>query len=142
MKTITPKEKDIVRSWVQVNANGKVLGRLATRIASILRGKNKPLFVPNLDLGDYVVVTNAEKVVLTKNKEFSKTYKSYSGYPGGLKEIPYKKMMSKKPEQIIKNAVKGMLPKGPLGREMFRKLKVYAGEDHPHQSQKPKVIDL
>lgn len=142
MKTVTPKKDDIQQNWYLFDASDAVLGRLATRIATILRGKNKPYFSPHLDTGDYVVVINAEKVKLTGNKEQQKIYKSYSGYPGGLREIPYDRMMEKKPEHIITHAVKGMLPKNILGRQLITKLKVYAGSEHPHQAQNPQQISL
>lgn len=142
MKTITPKAKDIQRDWLQVSADGKVLGRLTTKIASLLRGKHKPCFVTNLDTGDYVIVTDCEKIKLTGRKELNKKYDQYSGYPDGLKQIPYQRMKKEKPEMIIKKAVKGMLPKGPLGRQMMRKLKVHVGDQHPHGAQKPVMIEL
>jgi len=140
MKTLTPKQDQINHDWFLIDAEGQTLGRLSTKIASLLRGKHKPYFAPNLDTGDFVVVINAEKVRLTGNKELQKTYASYSGYPGGYKEIPFARMQSKKPEEIIIRAVKGMLPKNPLGRKLILKLKVYSGAEHPHTAQKPKAI--
>ncbi len=140
MKTLTPKQDQIKQDWYLIDAEGQTLGRLSTKIAGLLRGKHKPYFAPHLDTGDYVIVINAEKVHLTGNKELQKTYKTYSGYPGGYKEIPFARMQSKKPEEIIIKAVKGMLPKNPLGRQLLTKLKVYAGEKHPHEAQKPQVI--
>ncbi len=141
MKTITPKQSEIKKDWYQVDAQDIILGRLSSRVAAILRGKNKPYFAPNIDTGDFVIVFNAEKIKLSGNKELNKIYKRYSGYPGGLKNIEYKRMQEKKPEQIIIHAVKGMLPKGPLGKEMLKKLKVYAGPMHPHSAQKPITLD-
>jgi len=140
MKTLTPKQDQIKQDWYLIDAEGQTLGRLSTKIAGLLRGKHKPYFAPHLDTGDYVIVINAEKVHLTGNKELQKTYKTYSGYPGGYKEIPFARMQGKKPEEIIIKAVKGMLPKNPLGRQLLTKLKVYAGEKHPHEAQKPQVI--
>ena len=142
MKTVTPKADQIRHDWYLVDAEDLVLGRLATRIATILRGKNKPYFTPHLDTGDYVVVINAEKVRLTGNKELQKTYQRYSGYPSGRKEIPFKRMLQEKPEEIITHAVRGMLPKNSLGRQIITKLKVYAGNQHPHTAQKPKPLAL
>jgi large subunit ribosomal protein L13 len=142
MKTDTPKADQIRHDWYLVDAADLVLGRLATQIATILRGKNKPYFTPHLDTGDYVVVINAEKVRLTGNKELQKTYQRYSGYPDGRKEIPFKRMLQEKPEEVITHAVKGMLPKNSLGRQIITKLKVYAGNQHPHTAQKPKPLTL
>lgn len=142
MKTLTPSPGDITRAWYVVDATGIPLGRLSTKIASILRGKNKPYFVPNIDTGDYIVVINAEKVKVTGLKSLQKEYQSFSGYPSGLKRIPYAAMMEKHPEQIIEHAVKGMLPKTTLGNEMFKKLKVYAGTEHPHGAQQPVELNL
>ncbi len=140
MKTVTPKADQIRHDWYLVDAEDLVLGRLATRIAIILRGKNKPYFTPHLDTGDYVVVINAEKVRLTGNKELQKTYQRYSGYPSGRKVIPFKRMLQEKPEEVITHAVRGMLPKNSLGRQIITKLKVYAGNQHPHIAQKPKPL--
>ncbi|MDO9577015.1 MAG: 50S ribosomal protein L13 [Candidatus Cloacimonadales bacterium] len=142
MKTAAPKANQIQQNWYLVDATDMVLGRLATQVASILRGKNKPYFSPHLDTGDFIVVINAEKIRLTGNKELSKTYQRYSGYPGGRTEIPYKKMLEEKPEEIILHAVKGMLPKNILGRLIIQKLKVYAGSEHPHGGQKPQILSL
>ncbi|PID27923.1 MAG: 50S ribosomal protein L13 [Candidatus Cloacimonadota bacterium] len=141
MRTVVPKQDMIKQDWYIVDASDQVLGRLASKIAAVLRGKNKPYYTPHLDTGDFVVVINADKVRLTGNKELQKVYKRYSGYPGGQKEISYKRMMAAKPEQIIEHAVKGMLPKNTLGRKIFRKLKVYAGAEHPHQAQQPKPLN-
>jgi len=140
MKTLTPSPGDIKRAWYVVDAADKPLGRLSTQIASILRGKNKPYFAPNLDCGDFVVVINAEKVRVSGLKAEQKVYQSYSGYPGGLKEVSYARMMEKHPEQIIEHAVKGMLPKTILGRAMIKKLKVYTGSQHPHEAQQPEEL--
>jgi large subunit ribosomal protein L13 len=140
MKTLAPKSDQIQQDWYLVDATDVVLGRLATKVASIIRGKNKPYFSPHLDTGDYIVVINAEKIVLTGTKELQKFYKRYSGYPGGQREIPFKRMLEEKPEEIITHAVKGMLPKNALGRKLLKKLKVYAGEAHPHAGQMPKEL--
>jgi len=129
MKTMMPKADQITRDWFVIDAEDVVLGRLATKVATILRGKHKPYFAPHMDTGDFVVVINAEKIRLTGNKELQKTYQRYSGYPGGLTEISYKRMLQEKPEEIITHAVKGMLPKNALGRKVIRKLKVYAGNE-------------
>lgn len=140
MKTLTPTPDQIQRDWYVIDAEGQTLGRIATKIASILRGKNKPYFATNLDCGDFVVVINAEKVGVTGTKAESKVYQNYSGYPGGLREVSFKKMLDSKPEEIIRSAVKGMLPKNTLGRQMFKKLKVYVGNEHPHAAQQPKTL--
>lgn len=140
MKTLTPTPDQIHRDWYVIDAEGQTLGRIATKIASILRGKNKPYFATNLDCGDYVVVINAEKVGVTGAKADSKVYQNYSGYPGGLREVSFKRMLDSKPEEIVRSAVKGMLPKNTLGRQMFKKLKVYAGTEHPHTAQQPKTL--
>jgi len=142
MKTYIPKPSEIERKWYLVNAEGKILGRLSSRIAQILSGKDKPTYTPHLDVGDFVVVINAEKVKVTGNKEEKKIYYWHSGYPGGLKERTYQELLDKKPQDIIRKAVRGMLPKSKLGRQMFQKLKVYAGPQHPHQAQKPEQLDL
>jgi len=141
-KTYFPKRDDIKREWVLVDAEGKSLGRLASKIASILRGKNKPYFSPHLDTGDFVVVINADKVRLTGKKASQKTYFKHSGYLGGWRQIPFKEMLAKHPERIIKHAVWGMLPKNRLGRKIFKKLKVYSGTEHPHRAQKPQEIEI
>ncbi|HPX93105.1 MAG TPA: 50S ribosomal protein L13 [Bacillota bacterium] len=142
MKTYMPKAGDIDRKWYLVDAEGQILGRLATGIAAILRGKNKAEYTPHMDMGDFVVVVNAEKIVLTGKKEEQKLYRRHTGYPGGLREIPYERMMEKHPERVLEKAVRGMLPKNTLGRAMFRKLKVYAGPEHKHQAQQPVKIEL
>ena len=142
MKTYIPKEAEIVKKWNLVDAEGKILGRLASKIAQILSGKNKPIYTPHLDVGDFVVVINAQKVKVTGGKEEKKIYYHHTGYPGGIKGIVYEDLLKKKPEMIIREAVKGMLPKSKLGRKMFKKLKVYAGEKHPHQAQKLEKMEL
>ena len=140
MKTYIPKQGEIDRKWYVVDATGKPLGRVATQIATILRGKHKPTYTPFMDTGDYVIVINASKVALTGGKEDKKVYYRHTGYIGGIKETPYKVMKRKHPERIIKFAVKGMIPHTPLGRKMLKKLKVYRGSEHPHQAQNPEVI--
>ena len=140
MKSYIAKPADVQRKWYIVDAEGKTLGRLATEIATVLRGKHKVTFTPHVDGGDFVVVVNAEKVVLTGKKLDQKMYRYHTGYVGGLKEITYREMMAKKPEKVVELAVKGMLPKGPLGRQMYTKLHVYAGPEHQHAAQKPEVL--
>lgn len=140
MKTYSVKAGEIERNWYVVDARGKVLGRLATEIARILRGKHKPIYSPHLDTGDFVVVINAEEVAVTGRKADQKTYFRHSGYMGGEKHIPYRRMQERHPERIIELAVKGMLPKNALGRQMRRKLRVYAGSEHPHQGQNPEPL--
>ncbi len=142
MKTYMAKKEEVERKWYVVDASDKVLGRLASQIASILRGKNKPTFTPHVDTGDFVIVVNAEKIVLTGNKLDQKFYRHHSLYPGGLKEVSYRKLIETKPELIIEEAVKNMLPKGPLGRQMVKKLKVYRGPQHENEAQKPEVLEL
>ena len=142
MSTTLAKPTNVNRRWILVDAEGKVLGRMASRIASILRGKNKVTFTPYIDTGDFVVVINAEKVKVTGNKLQQKTYGNYSGYPSGLKTKTLQELLDKQPEQVIQKAVKGMLPRGPLGRKQLSKLKIYAGANHPHGAQEPKVVTL
>ena len=142
MKTYVPKKTEIKKNWYLVDAEGKILGRLASKIAQILSGKNKPIYTPFLDTGDFVVVINAKKVKVTGNKEKKKVYYHYSGYPGGMKEIVYEKLLEKKPALIIQKAVRGMLPKNKLRSKMLKKLKVYAGTEHRHQAQNPEKIEL
>mgnify|MGYP003573895759 CR=1 FL=1 len=142
MNTYVPKQAEILRNWWVVDADGKTLGRLATVVASTLRGKHKPSFTPFLDTGDHVVVVNAEKIVLTGTKRKDKMYRRHSGYPGGLKETNAEELRGKFPERLVEAAVKGMLPKGPLGRKMIKKLKVYAGPEHPHQAQRPESMPI
>lgn len=141
-KTYATKAGDITRDWYVVDADGVPLGRLATRVAHILRGKHKPIFTPHLDTGDYVIVINAKKIVLTGSKPDKKVYYRHSGYIGGLKAIPYSRMATERPARVIEQAVKGMLPHNRLGRAMYKKLKVYAGPDHRHKAQNPKPLDL
>jgi large subunit ribosomal protein L13 len=136
--TWSPKASDVSRDWLLVDAEGQVLGRFATQVATLLRGKHKPTYTPHMDMGDYVVVVNADKIQVTGKKPEQKMYYRHSGYPGGLKTISYRNLHQKHPDRIIKFAVKGMLPKGRLGRSMLRKLHVYAGPRHPHVAQQPK----
>ena len=142
MRTYTATPATIKRDWYVVDATDKVLGRLATEIARRLRGKHKPQFTPHMDTGDYIVVVNAEKIKVTGNKMRDKIYYSHSGWPGGLKQISFEKLQQKSPTTIIERAVKGMLPKGPLGRAMFKKLKVFAGPEHSHVAQQPIQLEL
>jgi len=142
MRTYNAKNETTSHDWYIVDATEKTLGRLASGIARRLRGKHKPIYTPHVDTGDYIVVINANKVKVTGNKTKDKIYYSHSGYPGGIKEITFEKLLAKKPERVIEIAVKGMLPKNPLGRAMYRKLKVYAGTEHPHEAQQPKQLDL
>ncbi|HEY9161582.1 MAG TPA: 50S ribosomal protein L13 [Desulfomonilia bacterium] len=142
MKTFIAKKEEAERNWVLIDAADKVVGKVAVEIASILRGKNKPVFTPHVDTGDFVVVINAEKVKLTGNKLEQKTYYRHSGYMGGIKAASAKSIMAKNPEEILKHAVRGMLPKNSLGKSMFKKLKVYTGSNHPHEAQMPKAINL
>ena len=142
MKTFSARPKDIEKKWYLIDAEGQVLGRMATRIADILRGKDKPIYTPHLDTGDFVVVINAEKVVVTGKKAEQKEYQRYSGYPGGLKKIPYRRMLKTHPERIIEHAVRGMIPHNRLGRALIKKLKVYAGPEHPHQAQQPELLKI
>ena len=142
MKTYTVKGSEIERSWWVVDAENRVLGRLASKVARILRGKHKPTYSPHLDVGDHVIVVNAEKIRLTGNKEETKRYFRHSGYMGGEKMIPFKRMRERRPERVIERAVKGMLPRGPLGRQMATKLRVYAGPEHPHEAQQPEPLEL
>ena len=142
MKTYSAKAESVQRDWYVVDAAGKTLGRLAAEVALRLRGKHKPEFTPHVDTGDYIVVVNAEKVAVTGNKAAKKIYYSHTEYPGGIKDISFEKLIEKAPERALQSAVKGMLPKGPLGREMFRKLKIYAGSEHPHTAQQPQTLDL
>lgn len=141
-KTYSPKPADIDRAWFVVDGNGLRLGRLATVVASTLRGKHKPMYTPHEDTGDFVVVVNADKVVLTGRKEDQKIYWRHSNRPGGLKEQTAREVRTKKPELLVEAAVKGMLPKNSLGRRMFRKLKVYAGGEHPHEAQQPQALEI
>lgn len=142
MKTYVTKPDEVKREWYVVDATGKTLGRLATGIARILRGKHKPNYSPMIDVGDYVIVINAEKVRVTGRKLTEKFYYRHSGYPGGFKQISLRDMLARHPTRVIEYAVRGMLPKNALGRRMFKKLKVYAGPEHPHQAQNPKPLEL
>jgi large subunit ribosomal protein L13 len=142
MKTFMAKAESVDRRWLLVDAEGQTLGRLATQIATFLRGKHKAEYTPHVDTGDFVIVINADKVVVTGNKEMQKMYRRHSGYPGGMKEVSYQDMMKKHPERILESAVRGMLPKNSLGRQMYRKLKVYNGPDHPHAAQEPELIEI
>lgn len=140
MSTQVAKKTAVNRSWFVVDLEGKVLGRAASEIARVLRGKHKPIYSPSVDTGDFVIVVNAEKLKLTGNKMADKQYYHHTGYPGGIRSINAAKLLEKKPEELVKKAVKGMLPKNKLGREMFKKLKVYAGSDHPHAAQQPQEL--
>ena len=140
--TISAKPETVKRDWFIIDATDKVLGRLSTEIARRLRGKHKAEYTPHVDTGDYIVVTNADKVRVTGNKAKNKIYYRHTGYPGGIKDINFEKLVAKKPEMVIQKAVKGMLPKGPLGRQMFSKLKVYAGTEHPHSAQQPQTLEI
>ena len=142
MKTYVPKLAEISRDWWLVDAQGLTLGRLATEVARRLRGKHKPSFTPFLDTGDHIIVVNAEKIALTGRKLEYKMYRRHSGYPGGLREIPAGKLLDKQPVRLVESAVRGMLPKGSLGRQMARKLKVYVGSAHPHEAQQPQALEL
>ena len=142
MKTYMANPAKIERKWYVVDADGQVLGRMAAQVASVLRGKNKPEFTPHEDVGDYVIIVNAEKVKVTGRKLDQKIYYHHSEYVGGMKETTLREMMAKKPEKVVELAVKGMLPKGPLGRQMLKKLHVYAGPEHKQEAQKPKAIDI
>ena len=142
MKTYMPSAKNIDRKWYVVDATGLTMGRLTSQVAAILRGKNKPTYTPHCDTGDHVIVINAAKVVLTGKKLDQKVYYHHSGYAGGLKETKYRKLMAEKPEFAVKHAIIGMMPKGPLGRQMARKLRVYAGTEHEHEAQKLEVLEL
>jgi large subunit ribosomal protein L13 len=140
--TRSTRAQDVERRWFVVDAEGKVLGRLASGVASVLRGKHKPSYTPHVDDGDFVVVVNADKIVLTGRKLEQKTYHRHSGYAGGLRSVTAKRLLERRPERVIQHAVRGMLPKNPLGRRMLRKLKVYAGPDHPHEAQRPEPLEV
>ena len=142
MKTFVAKPAAVKRDWYVVDAEGKTLGRLASEIASRLRGKHKAEYTPHVDTGDYIIVVNAEKITVTGNKAKGKVYYRHTEFPGGLKSITFEKLIAKKPEMVLELAVKGMLPRGPLGRAMYRKLKVYAGAEHNHVAQQPQVLDI
>lgn len=142
MKSYIAKPNEMERKWYVVDAEGKVLGRLASEVSKILSGKNKPIYTPHVDTGDYVIVINADKIVLTGKKLEQKYYRYHTGHPGGLKEISYDRMMAEKPEKVVQLAVKGMLPKNSLGRQMIKKLKVYSGPEHKHEAQQPEVYEF
>jgi large subunit ribosomal protein L13 len=142
MSTQVAKLSDIKRNWFVVDLEGKVLGRAATEIARVLRGKHKPIYTPSVDAGDFVIVLNADKIKLTGNKMADKVYYHHTGYPGGIRSISAEKLLAKKPDELIKKAVRGMLPKNKLGRQMIKKLKIYSGADHPHAAQLPKELAL
>ncbi len=142
MKTFTPTRESIQRKWVLVDARGEILGRLASQVASILRGKNKPIYTPHLDTGDEVIIINAKDILVTGKKQEQKTYYHHSGYPGGLKSVKFEELLKKKPEKILIIAIKGMLPHTKLGRAMLKKLRVYAGAEHPHQAQNPQIMKM
>lgn len=142
MRTYSPKPADVQRQWHVIDATDVVLGRLASQTAILLRGKHKPIFAPHIDTGDHVVIINASKIVLTKDKAANKGVYNYSGYPGGMKTESYERLLGRKPEEAIRRSIQGMLPKGPLGRQMIKKLKVYGGPEHPHAAQLPVVLDL
>jgi len=142
MRTYSPKASEIQREWHLVDAEGLVLGRMCTEVAAILRGKHKPMFAMHMDTGDHVIIVNASKIVMTKGKADKELVHDYSGYPGGLRTQTYANLLSRKPEDAIRRIIRGMLPKGPLGRQMIKKLKVYAGPVHPHTAQQPKPLEL
>ena len=142
MKTYTPKVSEIQRDWHVVDAEGVILGRLATEVARLLRGKHKPTFAPHIDTGDHVIIVNADKIVLSSNKAESKRIYRHSGYPGGIKSESFAEMLGRKPADAVRRSVRGMVPKGPLGRQQMTKLKVYAGPDHPHAAQSPKPFEI
>jgi large subunit ribosomal protein L13 len=142
MSSFIQKPAEVERKWYVVDAEGKTLGRMASEVAAILRGKNKPTFTPHVDCGDYVIVINAEKVAVTGKKRQEKIYKRHTGYPGGLRELTFEQLLEKHPEEVVKHAIKGMMPTGKLGRQMYKKLKVYAGPEHKHEAQKPEVLDF
>ena len=142
MATFSPKPGDIRRDWLLVDAADKKLGRLASEIARRLRGKHKPIYTPHADTGDYIIVINADKIRVTGNKAQNKLYHHHTGYPGGIKTTNFAKLIEAQPHMVLEKAIKGMLPKGPLGRQMFRKLKVYAGAEHPHSAQQPQTLEI
>jgi large subunit ribosomal protein L13 len=142
MKTFMPKAQKVERKWYLIDANGLPLGRLASEAARILRGKNKPIYTPHVDTGDFIIIINAEKIALTGNKMEQKIHRYHTGYPGGLKEMKYRQFIARTPEKVIEVAVKGMLPKNSLGRSMFTKMKVYKGPEHKHEAQKPERLEL
>ena len=142
MKSFIAKPHEVERKWYIIDADGKTLGRLSTEVASILRGKRKPIYTPHVDTGDYVIIINAEKIVVTGKKRTDKIYKHHTGFPGGLREVTFEKLQAKKPDEIIRHAVRGMMPNGKLGREMFKKLKIYVGPEHKHAAQQPQTWEF
>ncbi len=142
IKTYTPKQDDIQREWFVIDAKDQTLGRLATQVAVLLRGKHKPIYAPHMDVGDFVIIINADKIRVTGNKLDQKVYYRHSGYPGGIKSRTLREQLNRFPDRVIRTAVRGMLPKNSLGRHMIKKLKVYAGDKHPHQAQQPRVYEL
>ena len=142
MATVSTRPADVHRGWRVIDANDQVLGRLASSVATVLRGKDKPEYTQHVDVGDFVIVVNAEKVRVTGNKREGKIYHRHSGYPGGLRSMNFRSLQERSPERIVELAVKGMLPRNPLGRQMFRKLKVYSGPDHPHHAQQPRPMEI
>jgi len=142
VRTYTPKPTDVQRQWYVIDATDVVLGRLASQVATLLKGKHKPIYAPHIDTGDFVIVVNAEKVALTGNKREQKRAYRHSGYPGGLRSMSYKELLERHPERAVEKAIKGMLPKNRLGRRMFKKVKVYAGPNHPHQAQQPVPFEI
>jgi large subunit ribosomal protein L13 len=142
MRTYSPKASEVTRAWHVIDAEDLILGRVCTETARILRGKHKPIFAPHMDTGDHVIIVNASKIVLTSGKAEAKNVYRYSGYPGGLKQETYSNLLARKPADAVRNSVRGMLPKGPLGRQMLTKLKVYAGPEHPHGAQNPQKLEL
>ena len=142
MKTYSPKPEDIDRKWFVVDAQDQVLGRVASKVANVLRGKHKPIWAPHMDVGDFVVIVNADKILVTGRKAEKKRYYNHSGYPGGLKETPFATMLQKKPEYVLREAVRGMLPHNRLGRKMLKKLKIYVDGEHPHQAQTPEPMSV
>ena len=142
MKSFIAKPHEVERKWYIIDADGKTLGRMSTEVASILRGKRKPIYTPHVDTGDYVIIINAEKVAVTGKKRTDKIYKHHTGFPGGLRETTVEKLQAKKPDEIIRHAVKGMMPNGKLGREMFKKLKIYVGPEHKHAAQQPQTWEF
>lgn len=142
MKTFMAKTNEVDRKWYVVDAEGKTLGRLASEVANILRGKHKPEYTPHVDMGDFVIIVNAEKVHLTGKKLDQSMYTYHTGHPGGLRQIPFRRMIQEKPERLLENSVRGMLPKTRLGRQMFKKLKVYSGPNHNHEAQKPEALEI
>ena len=142
MKSFIAKPHEVERKWYVVDAEGQTLGRLSSAVASVLRGKNKPTYTPHVDTGDYVIIINAEKIEVTGKKRDQKMYRHHTGHPGGLKEFTFNQMMEKKPEEILRHAIKGMVPHNKLGRQMFDKLKVYCGPNHNHEAQKPEILEV